>query len=252
MNYKEAYKEALKLRDSGLTYSAIGKNLDISKDTVFGWLVCGKSPNRPRNQTLLPTSYNLTACLSYILGVMKGDGFIRHSKYTSTIVLASKDLDFCQTFKGKLEEWSGIKCTDIIMRKDGLFEVTLSSKEAGNLIETFNLSKILGESNNIKSMIIRGLCDSEGSVIVSGYTRSVKIYGTNKKLLIFAKTLMKSLGVDSRLYHTMPSKNHFGKKIVYCISVRRKENIKKFSEIIGFSIQRKQEKLNKLLSLYKR
>jgi len=251
MNYQEKWDESIKLRNLGKSYSIISKNLNVPRDTIIGWLLYNKKPNRPRNQELLPTSTKLTTSLAYILGVMNGDGFIRNINNTSVIALAAKDFDFCKVFKNTLEIWSGIKCSKIKKRNDNLWEVALSSRKAGSCIKNFNLPQLFNSSDTIKCTFLRGLYDSEGSVNSSGYTKKVQLYNTNLNLMKLSKRLLKDIGIKSSIYKQTKNPSHKGNKTVFILQVGNGKNIKTFYEKVGFLIKRKQEKLQKLLSSYK-
>ncbi|MFQ6055358.1 MAG: hypothetical protein ACE5J3_05175 [Methanosarcinales archaeon] len=140
INYNKSCIKAKELRKKGLSYREISKILKIPKDTIFGWISKNKTPNRPRNQKILPSAYGLSEKFGYIMGVMKGDGSI--VKSINTIKLTSKDFDFCHKFKIMLEEWSGVKCTNI-SKTGNLWTVSLSSKSACEIIKSFNISNIL-------------------------------------------------------------------------------------------------------------
>lgn len=247
-SYKDIYPKARELRQKGLSFSSIASLLDIPESTVYGWLAKNKVPNRPYNQGSPEMLSKLSPDLAYVIGVMHGDGFVRPS--VNSISLTVKDWEFCSNFKEKLERWAGISCTQITRRKcDGLWNVSLSSKAVCDIIVNFNLTNLLTCHRGIKANFLRGLYDSEGSIIASKLhdrrisERRIYLYSTNKGLLELVKRLLNDFDIFSSLFKQPKCTSHIGRKDVFMLKIRRKDSIKKFYEAIGFSIERKQEKL---------
>jgi intein-encoded DNA endonuclease-like protein len=245
--YDSFYLKAKDMRARNLRYSEIARSLKVPEGTVYGWLAQNKTPNRPRNQKLLPTANDLNPRLSYIMGVMEGDGCIVKSNYT--IRLGAKDLDFVKGFADDLEKWSGIKS---IMKWSGnLWLCYITSKRACEVIWDFDLNQLLISNTQIKTSFLRGIFDSEASAIGCHLdkpviaTRRICLYNTDMDLLNLVKGLLETLEISSHLYECPSHPAHWGKKKVFVLRISSKKNVKRYYNMVGFSIQRKQDKLKK-------
>jgi len=261
IDYEELKLKAIELKKSGMNYTEISKELKLSLNQIRNWIYYNKKPHQPKNLPLKESAYKLSEELAYILGVIEGDGSI--SKVCNNICLSCKDRDFIEEFKRNLEEWSGIK-TSVIYKIDyskknrnDLFSVVLCSKEAKLVLNNFNFDSLLNSTEKIKSNFLRGIYDSEGSVIKANlnikrkdYTRKVVFYNTNKETILFVARLLKDLGIDCSIYNPKLSENRFGNKPVYRIVFSNRKNIERYYKKVGFSIMRKQEKLKDIVNSY--
>jgi len=91
-----------------------------------------------------------------------------------------------------------------------------------NLVESFSPKEI--------ASFLRGYFDSEGTV--GAYL--VGASSVNKKGLVLVEDLLGRLGIDSKVYSC---------KNAYSLVISRKSNLKKFKELVGFTIIRKAQKL---------
>jgi hypothetical protein len=213
-------------------------------------------------------SYNFS--LGYVVGVLVGDGSLSKwkdyhyfgdknkqvpkAKATKIVPrfrygfqLQCKDEDFAKAFAEHFGGVTGKKATMYaiqsklltviagnVLRKPYIFhgfKVQSISKEWHDKIKPLvtDLSWIHSCGQEVKIGYLRGFYDSEG-----GVDKRPRVHLTNKNeaLLILAKDLLAELGIMTHLY-----------KIgnMYRLWIHSKDNVRKFSELVSFSIQRKKE-----------
>ena len=207
---------------------------------------------RAINKGLPDKSRALTPEFAYILGVMYGDGYFGRGQ----IRLGAKDKEFVDYFANIVEQWCYKKPAraERVRNNKPYYECYLSFKEATDFVldvvkDRMTLPKILLWSNNtdVVSMFIKGFSDSEGTFIVQkGAT--LKIYNQKKQVLYELKRLFLKLGFDEKkVYVVFNNKAKNGD--IYAIRICYKDQLKLFYEKIGFTIQRKQQKLEKYITL---
>ncbi|MFQ6055359.1 MAG: LAGLIDADG family homing endonuclease [Methanosarcinales archaeon] len=83
-------------------------------------------------------------------------------------------------------------------------------------------------------------------------SRKISLYNTDRMLIDFVQKLLNKFEINSFIYIQPTSTAHFGKKRVYALRISSKKSITKFYDLVGFSIERKQNKLKKVVkSFYK-
>jgi intein-encoded DNA endonuclease-like protein len=110
---------------------------------------------------------------------------------------------------------------------------------------------------------IRGFADGEGSVIF-GWShktkngkkyrqrnRSIKLSNTNKELLLTIKKMLENLEIKSHLYIDTRAGVRRSTKDSWSLVVLGKENFERFQNTIGFTEQRKRERLQRMVSSYR-
>lgn len=175
--------------------------------------------------------------LAYILGVLKGDGFLRGN---STGLLV-KDEDFVDTFLKRVEQWSGYTPIKKINIRGKYIKVILHSKEIYNFLKEFDINRVL-ENPDYVVKFVEGFFDSEGTVNKSNNV--ISVYNTNLALILFVKRCLSILGIESKLYKIQRDPT---RKMIYNLSLTSSKFQKKFASLINSSIQRKQKRLNKIL-----
>jgi hypothetical protein len=94
---------------------------------------------------------------------------------------------------------------------------------------------ILNGDVRIKARYVRGFFDSEGSVDVIEHRRQIVLTQNSAKILLQIKSLLKDMGIQSKYI-----KKRIGPdKLIISLL----ENLRKYCNLIGFSIDYKQEKL---------
>jgi hypothetical protein len=182
--------------------------------------------------------------LGYVLGVICGDGNL--TKYS--VRLNCIDRDFAEFFKQQIEKWSKMRCKKQILisknsRWKNQFFVQLNSKEVVNFLKNFNLKNLVNSSKEMKIGFLKGFFDSEGTIYIIGYTRTIEVCNANLHYLKICKILLEQLGIRTR---------NLRKGIrAYKLTLQNsQENFKKFKDKIGFSIKRKHQRLTQLINSY--
>ncbi len=205
---------------------------------------------------LSKSAYSLNENLSYILGVIEGDGCV--SIKQRRIILSVTDKDFALKFKESLEKWSGFKAKFYERNFKKYRErnnvktqycVYIDSLEASRFVESFDLNEIYYSNNKIISCFIKGFFDSEGTVI--DISKKIKLglrcFNTNIEIINFIELLLKRLNINSTITNVKNYNYPFSKSRVlkeyYFLSIYRKESIINFYSYIGFNINRKQQRL---------
>lgn len=202
-------------------------------------------------------------CLSYVVGVLVGDGCA--SKYDKKgaqrhdIKLKVIDKEFAEEFS---------RCLASIMGKANPYAVWSNKKD--NFWHTAVCSKELyyyyvnkGYSLCIEQYpagFIKGFFDSEGSISCGKHGSWNKVWyiqcsNNNINLLDTVKQLLSVLGIDSAMSLrgrkgfkiTRKEKTYYKNKDVYSLSIPSKHH-HKFARLIGFTIKRKQDRLNELIA----
>lgn len=189
---------------------------------------------------------------NYIMGVRLGDGFACEVKGKAIVGLKVKDKDFAEEFRKCLKKI--VPNDKVYFQKDqGYWRVVTHSRDLFILLKSKNvddyMSHILHEAR-----FIRGVADSEGCVYFGNkkynYIR-VKISNTNLALLHFIQEMLRQdFGIVSRINPatiTPKTKNQ-----LYDLDIKKTSDVAKFSREIGFTIKRKQRRLNKVFTTEKR
>jgi len=212
-----------------------------------------------RTKRLSEIAKKLSKELAYALGVIYGGGHV--SVKQRRIVLGATDKEFAEEFKRNLEKWSGFKAmfylkkqTNLscyIKSKKPLYTVYIDSKEASEFIKNFDINIIKKASIKVKSAFLKGLYDSDGSILKIGF--GVSFYNTDFSLILLIRELLRYYGISSTITESKTPKigSCIGGRDYYKLSIYKKENILKYYDFIGFTIQRKLERLiTKVNSIY--
>ncbi|MDD5133183.1 MAG: LAGLIDADG family homing endonuclease [Candidatus Nanoarchaeia archaeon] len=202
-----------------------------------------------RTKKLPEYAKELTEELAYVLGVVYCDGHV--SVKQRRVILSATDQDFVLNFKDKLEKWSkfktrfysrNLKKPDYIKTRKLQYVSYIDSKEASVFLKEFDLTKILNSTNEIKYSFLKGCFDSEG-----GVTERISFYNTNLEFTLLIKNLLKSINIDSTLLSRGITNEHSKAKTIYILSINKFIDKLNYLNNIGFSIKRKEEKLQKYL-----
>ncbi len=256
MYSQEKYEHVSRLYKKRVSFTKISKITKIPYQTIYGWI---RFKKRPRGYFLKKGFEKLSVELAYIIGVVEGDGYAPLEKSKGAIGLEVSDKDFAKYFKENLQRWSGLRTSFKFNEKKKLFITRLYSIRAVQFLYQFNFyKKIKKAKQNIKIAFVKGFFDSEGGVSGSNLdtpkkaTRFIAAYNSNKKLIYFVKSLVEDIGINIQ---NIDLRNHSGftndKTKEYRLRIGGRENLKKFKEKIGFSIKRKNKKLDKVLKSYK-
>ena len=104
--------------------------------------------------------------------------------------------------------------------------------------------KVKEASHDVQTMFIRGFADSEGSVKNRHRNREITLSSGNPSGLSQIKDLLKNININS---YILKRPNN-----VVNLYISDYNSLKIFSDVVGFTIKRKQNKLEAGLSRYKR
>jgi len=188
--------------------------------------------------------------LSYILGVILGDGYIVNKKGSYMVGLYVKDKVFAAAFVKSL---NNIGLKTIMEPREDMWVVRSCNKDFCEWFGHLDLSQItsLIEENDLIIPFIRGLYDSDGSFQVTNKKydyRSIIIYNTDKTLLESALHLLSKIGIRSilslkrkagKVTTRKDGVKIISKKDFYSLSVHPQKEVSNFLLKIGSNIPRK-------------
>jgi intein-encoded DNA endonuclease-like protein len=256
------YNDVRKLRKRGLSCSEIREEIYrkygvwIETSTISRWLrgVCTPYNGRriPSLELLKPSED-----LAYIIGALLGDGYTYEDGDNYVIRLRAKDKEFVEDFGRRLANVLGRE--PIRPRKDaGKYIAEAKSKTLYKLlrkpVDLKRIKKYVEHCPKCTAAFLRGLFDSEGYVSKNGY---IYLYNTNYEVLVYAQRLLRRFGIESTgpwpavqkgttMHDPRTGKQYKTKKDCYYIYIRA-ESLPKFYRHIGFTIPRKQKRLEDYL-----
>jgi intein-encoded DNA endonuclease-like protein len=237
------------------TIKEIADRYHLSNNTVRKILLDNKVPIRMSNESRMirreeNVSLDMDDNLSYILGVLEGDGYVIYKSGKYLIGLSTKDYDFAKYFYRKLTNIGLKPKTHYYQTKNKNWSeryiVECNSKKFCewyfNLNKYDDYYKLLKEKEH-KCMFLRGMFDSEGSVKVEykdnkPIRRSIRISNTNVNLIKLCCDFLTEVGIKWSIH-----KQSYRKKQCYDIYIKA-ESFEYFKSIIGSSIKRKMDRLN--------
>jgi len=193
---------------------------------------------------ILPFCKDNSRAIAYILGVLHGDGYI--NKYT--MKLKVKDFDFAKTFAKEVLSWTG-RLPSIRTDKNGLYIVNLHSIEACSILSSMNSNFINCMGEEERCCFLRGIFDSEGSVAKMGQT--IYFYNSDYETIELVSALLTGMKIRNKI---IARKNNIGvingksftRRPSYVIAIRDYRSKNTFKNMVGFSIRRKQERLEQI------
>jgi len=249
------YRLVLELRQEGLSYGAIVERIQaergvtLRKSHISGWI---NGKHKPFGYvTLFDPSPR--AELAYVIGVTLGDGSTSSNRsYSHKIKLRVIDREFAAEFA---------RCLGVLLRrnppsvkwreKTGSWYTEVSSL----LLQKFlrqDLRSLMPTIEHCPSCIgafLRGFFDSEGSITA----RRLTVYNGDLDKLEFVCKLMTSLGIEAtgpRLREekggmvSIKGREYHVNKDQYYVYVRT-NSLVAFCNKVGFTIKRKQERLER-------
>ena len=268
------YERVLLLRKSNVSFKDISKSTGVNISTAKSWISYGRKPKRfseksriciiknlelakgvlrkLKNQKRIELCGKIDDDFCYVLGVVEGDGCISFRKEGGAcIYLSVVDEDFAKAFYCSLKAWSGTYCR---FWKDGdRWRVTQSSVASAKALKIFDKELLRHLDDSKITAFLKGMFDSEGNVS----NRCIRFYNSDMELVGLVKELLKIIGIQDSYIYTRPSGIHeFGGrkslvKPVHALHISGRRNLELFHKMIGFSIERKQEKLLNYLDSYR-
>ncbi|PIZ89015.1 MAG: hypothetical protein COX90_01440 [Candidatus Nealsonbacteria bacterium CG_4_10_14_0_2_um_filter_38_17] len=189
----------------------------------------------------------LTENLAYLLGTLKGDGYVNYSKkYNRYIIgLQNTKLKFCKEFFNVLRAINlnpslGQNKKIKGVGKHKLYFVVANSQVFYRWYKKLSLPKLkrLLSTKRMKISFIKGFYESEGTI----FKRKDKKYhlafiNTNGNLLRVVKTLLNEIGFNLNLNGPYKATG-LGKKPRYHLQTSKQQQIKKFITTINPSIKK--------------
>jgi intein-encoded DNA endonuclease-like protein len=255
------YNDVHKLRKRGLSITKIRNKIYrkygvwVSLSTISRWL---RGVSSPYNGRRIPSLELLKPSedLANVIGVVLGDGYTYEGNGNCVIRLRAKDKEFVEDFGRRLANVLGRK--PIRPRKDaGKYIAEAKSKTLHELlrkpVDLKRIRKYVEHCPKCAAAFLRGLFDSEGHLNVDGY---IYLYNTNYELLVYAQKLLKTrFGIESTgpwpstkkgTTKYIRGKRYESNEDCYYIYIRA-ESLPKFYRYIGFTIRRKQKRLEEYL-----
>jgi len=179
--------------EKGMSQYEIAEKLDIPRSTINRKMRKWEIPRRPRSKTVKWKKKPL----SYILGVLKGDGSIYvEEKDTYEVRLSQKKRKFAKSFENALGEIGLNPNTWVYAER----YTTIAWRK--NLVVWYNnltlddIRIFIKEKEEYMEEFLRGFYESEGCNGAYGYGWELAIYNSNKKLLKFVQEILKCLNFD--------------------------------------------------------
>ncbi|MEM1944320.1 MAG: LAGLIDADG family homing endonuclease [Nitrososphaerota archaeon] len=263
------YDEARRRRGQGLTYGRIIDYLRrrygvVLRTSHISFWVRGIHSPYGSTRILSIESLRPSRELAYIIGVVAGDGYVwwrqrpRESYHEVTVGLTVKGKEFAEEFsrclatvlkRGPIKlSWSKRQFVVVRVTCKALYELV------GRLFNIEKVKRFVEHCSRCKSAFLKGFLDSEGCVSKKS---EVIIYNTNLGLLEYVKQLLESLGIGTtgphlNNKHGMTLRNPKNGKIytkkrdVYSVYIPAEYRLR-FYQRIGFTIERKQRRLEDYL-----
>lgn len=200
-----------------------------------------------KRQNLITNAENLSSNLSYLVGVMFGDGYLQKDY----ISLETNDKDFADSFVIACFEQFGIE-PKVYVRKGSEFTdwrngktytrkdryvVRCLSRNVSDFVKSIrNINFVKSLPFEYKIDWLRGYWDSDGNVAKYQVQFTQKDYA---KIQLYADVIKETLDID---VHIKKRKN----QNIYYAYFGQKKQIQKFTETVKPTIKRKVEKLNKI------
>jgi intein-encoded DNA endonuclease-like protein len=259
----KAFHDVRKLRKRGLSITEIREEIYrkygvwIGTRTISRWLHGVTSPYNGRripSLDLLKPSQDL----AYVIGVRLGDGnaYVNNTGYI--IRLQAKDKEFVEEFGRCLGSVLGRKPIRPFKDTRRTYAVVAASKTLYELLKKpIDLKRIKKDVEHCKkctAAFLRGLFDSDGSVNKNGY---ITLYNTDYEVLVYAQRLLRRFGIESTgpwlhvqkgtiMHDPRTGKQYKTNADCYYIYIRT-ESLPKFYRYVGFTIRRKQKRVEDYL-----
>ncbi|MEM0233233.1 MAG: LAGLIDADG family homing endonuclease [Candidatus Nezhaarchaeales archaeon] len=258
------YDEVRRLRKKGLSYSMIidevykSHDVRLKKSVISRWCrnICS-----PYNGIRIPSIDFLEPSpeLSQVIGTVAGDGWAVEKKNGIYEVGAGvKDEELVEEFSRCLGKVLGRDPPRPRLEKDGRLAVEVKSKALYELLrKPIDIDKIAPYVEHCEECMrrfARSFFDSEGGVSKDG---RIYCYNSDLQLLQYVRKILNILGIRTTepkicvkkgtiIFDRRNGKTFTTKKDVYRICVRMSD-VLRFYQHIGFTIQRKQKRLEEYL-----
>lgn len=196
-----------------------------------------------------------TPTLSYVLGVLLGDGYVytTHIKGVRRCIvgLGTVSEDFAKSFAQALASL-GMHPRIRVRKPQGFgkkprFEVESISAMFYDWYKELTLEdikKIVSTDKEHIIAFIKGFYESEGSLIIKDKERGylgILLSNTNKKLLELVKELLQTLGFNAKLYGPYKNRGARGNTTEYRVALTSTSEVERFIKVINPCIKKKRK-----------
>lgn len=190
--------------------------------------------------------------LSYVLGVLLGDGYCAKDKHNHYIVeLKAKDREFLFAFSyAAARLFNKVPKKPYYYAKRDRYMVRYHSRNFHDWFKSLNLQDIEKNVQNFEQYFIKGVVDSEGSV-----STQLRITNTDTQLLSLVKKLLSKFNISAKLQLRSKKGSRFmlrnrlatRYKDVYDLFTIANADLFLYVTQIGFTIKRKHQATMKRL-----
>lgn len=233
-----------------MTQEDIAKKFNTHRTSIvryfkkFGIKV--KYNRRSEHDGFITPNLNPSEELSYLLGVLYGDGTCYKDKGHYAIRLEANDKEFVVEFARCLASVTGREKYSIYCNKRKQFIVVGSSKKLYRFLEERLSLSHKEVIEKYPASFIRGFFDSEGSVHHIQKRKNayrISMCNTNYALLLYVKELLEKY---FNIFCTQYERGSTEHKTLYTLHIKASSQCK-FAEFIESTIQRKKDVLDNLL-----
>jgi len=259
------FDEVRRLRGLGLSYEEIINEIErihgvtLDKSHISYWVRGIYNPYNEKRYIHTLGYLRPSEELAYVIGAIAGDGYVSNpQKYKYVIVLRVKDSEFVEEFARCIAKVLGREPPKPRPEKNGKLVVRVSSKTLYELLKKpiyiDGIRQFIEHCINCICAFLKGFFDSEGGIYGNG---EIRVYNTDKSLLEYIKELLKMLGIKATgpKLHTKAGrpikdprteKTYFARKHLYRLHICAESRLR-FYQLIGFTIKRKQQRLEEYL-----
>lgn len=218
------YNRAMELhKEEGLGKRRIAKKLGILVTTAGSWVNGGQRPNRSSSK-FRDWKPRESGDLSYILGVLRGDGGAYKLGTSYVVKLECKDKEFAKAFRNSL---NGIRLNPWLSKYGPYWEVGASGKGFVEWVISLTLEDTKEAVEGHECDFLRGFYDSDGSLRTPHH--EIRFTNNDLNLLLLVQRMLSSLGIESKIYYADSFRLWFGGKLA----------VKKFLKLVEPTIPRR-------------
>jgi intein-encoded DNA endonuclease-like protein len=204
----------------GLSQRQIAEKLGVRQQLISAWMKKLDISTRTKYK-LVEVKVTPSPELSYVLGVLKGDGYIINDTKQGhySVVLETVSLEFAESFKYALQKLGFNPCLRLRkslnspISKKLLWHVEAHSKLFINWYTGLNNVELSTIARMFPADFVRGFYESEGTYHygidnrwkrLRGWiipTKRIQITNKTKELIMLVKKLLDSLGIPSSIYY---------------------------------------------------
>ena len=205
--------------------------------------------------------------LSFAAGAFLGDGsFVEDSDYHHHVKLAVRDYGFAKAFNDSVAIILGRRPNVVLVTSNKgktFYESKYSCRSLGLFLER-PLKQLLPDVSNYPAGFLRGLsADGSAGVWVWNKRLEIRVELGNSDLELLTAVgsiLHTSFQINSNIYLARRKgaswKNGYKtvilRKDAYQLRIQRLQDVRRFAKVVGFQIQRKQDRLERALRLVDR